>query len=110
MPPKRLWTADEDITIAERRAQHASWDGIAMVVRASRSAVIDRARRIGVPPLPPRPPAAPDQSQREPLPAGHPLAWAVLTEATLLAGADYPYPPLAPCCPLAPYVALAFRA
>ncbi|MCX7383232.1 MAG: AsnC family protein [Alphaproteobacteria bacterium] len=94
MPAKRLWTDADDTIIAERRARRASWDGIAATLCASRSAVIDRARLLGVPPLPPLLRAARLEATREPLKAGDPRAWAVLTEATLLAGTEYPYPPL----------------
>jgi hypothetical protein len=95
MPRKRLWTAEEDRTLAAERAARRSWDHIGAALRASRSAVIDRAHRIGVPRLPPIPPrrnlADPN---RDALPAGDPIAWAVLTERTLLAAAPYPFPPL----------------
>jgi hypothetical protein len=94
MPPKRLWTPDEDTAIAAQRAARLAWDRIAAHARASRSAVIDRARALGVPPLMPLPSAPADESNRDPLPAGHPTAWAVLTEGTLLDATPYPYPPL----------------
>jgi hypothetical protein len=37
-------------------------------------------------------PPAPPVTDRPPLPPGHPIAWAVLTEHTSLAGCAYPYP------------------
>ncbi len=94
MPAKRLWTPQDDTTIRHRRAERMSLDGIAIVLHVSRSAVIDRARAIGVPPLPPLPRPEPGPATRDPLPAGDPIAWAVLTEGTLLAESAFPYPPL----------------
>ncbi len=93
MPPKRLWTAEEDAAIAARRARRASWEGIAREVRASRSAVIDRARLLGLPRQRPVAPVAEAPRLRGPLPPGHPLAWGAITAATLLDGAAYPFPP-----------------
>lgn len=31
-------------------------------------------------------------TDRGPLPPGHPLSWGAITDGTVLAGADYPYP------------------
>ena len=33
-----------------------------------------------------------DDAERPAMPAGHPVAWQVLTESTLLEGAPYPLP------------------
>ena len=33
-----------------------------------------------------------EETERPPLPPGHPIAWLVLTEKTILEGADYPLP------------------
>ena len=95
MANQLVWTDHRDTILRTLREQGRSWDVIAAVFRISRWAAIERARKIGahipLPPRTPREPTAP--GNREPLPAGHPLAWQVLTEGTLLAGTAYPYPP-----------------
>ncbi len=85
MPAKRHWTPHEDRRIAAARMLCRSWDAIGADLAASRSAVIERARLLAIPPMPRRGGVAPDEAGREPLPAGHPRAWAVLTAGTLLA-------------------------
>lgn len=89
MPAKRHWTPTEDRRIAASRYLRRSWDRIATDLSASRSAVIERARLLGVPRLPPIPPDPVEDARREPLAPGHPTAWAVLTENTLLEGAPF---------------------
>ena len=92
MPAKRQWTPLEDRRIAASRILRRSWDRIATDLSVSRSALIDRARLLGIPRLEPIPPETIEDPNREPLPAGHPTAWAVLTAGTLLDGA--PFEPL----------------
>jgi hypothetical protein len=94
MPAKRHWTAAEDGAIRAARAARRSWDSIAGALGISRSAVIERARLLGLSRLAPLPPAPGDETGRDPLPAGHPRAWSLLTAGTLLDGAPYPFPPL----------------
>ena len=98
MPAPLTWTAPRDTLLRRLRADGQSWEGIAAQMRISRWAVVERGRRIGARKLelPPAPPAA--DLGREPLPAGHPIAWQILTAGTLLADSHYPYPPL----PVAP--------
>lgn len=44
----------------------------------------------------------PTPADREPLPAGHPITWGVLTDGTVLEGAPYDYrPPYSPLAMLA---------
>lgn len=94
MSNQLVWTDQRDTILRTLREQGRSWDVIAAVFRISRWAAIERARKIGAHiPLPPRIPREPDAGNREPLPTGHPLAWQILTEGTLLAGTAYPYPP-----------------
>lgn len=89
MPAKRHWTPAEDRRIAASRILRRSWDRIAADLQASRSAIVERAKILGIPPLPPiQAEPAPDP-HREPLPTGHPTAWAVLTGGTLLDGAPF---------------------
>lgn len=33
-----------------------------------------------------------EDGNREPLPPGHPTSWKLLTDGTILDGADYPFP------------------
>lgn len=98
MPNQLVWNETRDHVLRTLREKGLSWDLIAANLRISRWAAIERARSIGAHiPLPPRPSRAPaGPGNREPLPAGHPLAWQILTQGTLLAGAAYPYPPLPP--------------
>ena len=92
MPAKRSWNQREDLLLRHKRAARMSWDEIARNLTASRSTVIDRARLLGIPRLAPIPAEPTDDPPRDPLPAGHPIAWAVLTEGTLLADTRYPGP------------------
>lgn len=92
MPIKLAWSTAEDNLIHRLREDRATWDGIAAALGRSRSAVIERGRRIGAyrpPPPTAQPPDALDEPNRDPLPPGHTLAWAVLTENTLLEGSPY---------------------
>jgi hypothetical protein len=104
MPPPLLWTEHADSLIRRLRLASATWDEVAAALRVSRWSAIARGRRIGA--LAPERLASTDAEAdpaREPLAAGHWLAWDVLTAGTLLAGTDYPWPPLSPglaarCC------------
>lgn len=92
MPKKFIWSVAQDAQIRRLRAEGASWDMIAAILGLSRWAIIDRGRRIGARP-PPRefiPP--PEDPARDPLPAGHPRSWNVLTAGTVLEGTVYPLP------------------
>lgn len=92
MPKKLHWTEAQDLTIRRMRVEGATWDTIAAALGVSRYTAIDRGRRIGA--LRPPPEVGPlvDDPKREPLPAGHPRSWAVITDGTLLEGSPYPLP------------------
>ena len=98
MPNQLVWTDQRDTVLRTMREKAHSWDVKARAFGISRWAAIERARKIGAHiPLPPRTPRASDGGDnREALPTGHPLAWQILTQGTLLAGVAYPYPPLPP--------------
>jgi hypothetical protein len=92
MPKKFIWTDAQDTQIRRLRTEGTSWDAIAAVLGLSRWTVIERGRRIGAR-LPRRelvPP--PEDPAREPLPAGHPRSWDVLTAGTVLENTPYPLP------------------
>ncbi len=92
MPMKFIWTAAEDSQIRRLRAEGESWERIAAVLGRSRWAIIERGRRIGARPPPREFVPPPDDPGRDPLPAGHPRSWSVLTAGTLLENTPYPLP------------------
>lgn len=108
MPQRIIWTDQADTEILRLRRAGVTWDAIAHSLAVGRNSVVARGQLLlrgaaGAPPgaaiVPPvadvaravRPPTPP-RTDRPPLPPGHPIAWAVLTEHTSLAGSTYPYP------------------
>jgi hypothetical protein len=92
MPLKLCWTDAQDMRIRQLRGEGAAWDLIAAVLRLTRSAVIERGRRIDARPPPPEFIAPPDDPDRGPLPAGDPRTWGAMNAGTVLAGEPYPLP------------------
>jgi hypothetical protein len=92
MPLKLRWTNAQDARIRRLRTEGATWDAIAGALRLSRSAVIERGRRIGARPPPPEFVAPLDDLDRGPLPAGHSRTWGAMNAGTILADAPYPPP------------------
>ena len=92
MPKKLVWTDAQDTRIRRLRIEGASWDTIAGVLGFTRWTVIERGRRIKAmrPPRDFLPP--PEDLARDPLPAGHPRSWGVITAGSVLEGAPYPFP------------------
>jgi hypothetical protein len=92
MPRKTVWTEGQDMQIRRLRTEGASWDVIAAVLGLTRWTVIERARTLGVE----RPPANArtemDESQREPLPAGHATTWGSINRGTSLDGVAFRTP------------------
>ena len=92
MPRKFSWTEAQDAQIRRLRIEGATWDTIAAMLGLARWTVIERGRRIGAR----RPPhefvAPPEDLARDPLPAGHPRSWGVLTAGTVLQDVPYPLP------------------
>jgi len=109
MPRKHYWTPAEDEILRIHCANRQSWDEIAAALGISRSTARERGRAIGARRRAVTIPA-PDADMltdpnRDPLPAGHPIAWAVLTEGTALEGTASPWPPLPPASePAAPHL------
>ena len=90
MPKKLIWTDAQDSTIRRLRAEGATWDTIAAVLRLTRWTVIERGRRIGARPPPTDFIPPPDDPNRDALPAGHPRSWDVLVQGSCLEGHPYP--------------------
>ena len=90
------WTPSADAQILHLRAAGTPWHAVASELRIGRNSIIERARRLGLPPItrlqqpPPRP--APTRIDRPALPSGHPLSWQAITDNTPLEGETYPYP------------------
>ncbi len=86
-----LWTPLADNTVLHMRLFGASWPAIARHLRIGRSAVIERARSLGIPSKTRLPPAKPiprlPRIDRAPLPPGHPVTWGAITD-----GIPYPHP------------------
>ena len=84
------WTPPRDAQMRRLRLQGATWAEIGASLGITVEMARERGRRIGAP----RPPAtaAPPREDpaRPPLPPGHPRAWRLLTEGTLLAGSPWP--------------------
>ena len=78
------------------RLEGASWEAIAEALAVSPQAARVRADRIAARRPSPGLTATEDPA-REPLPAGHPRAWGVLTQGTWLAGTRYPTPAMMGC-------------
>lgn len=90
------WSAAMDSRMRRMRIEGLSWTAVAAALCVTRDAATSRGRRIGLQQTFPAEATAvvtPDLG-REPLPAGDPIAWAVLVEGTSLEGTPYPYPPL----------------
>jgi hypothetical protein len=83
------WTVPSDYRLRRLRLEGESWEAIAEALAISPEAARVRAERIRA-----RPPSPSltlrDDPAREPLPAGHPRAWGVLTQGTWLDGTHYP--------------------
>ncbi len=85
------WTPPRDFQLRRMRLEGASWETIAEALAVSPEAASARADQIGAR-RPPPGAAMRDDPAREPLPAGHPQAWSLLTHGTWLAGTRYPVP------------------
>jgi hypothetical protein len=84
------WTDALDARLRRMRLEGASWADIAMSLMVTREMARERGRRIGAP-RPQRVTGTPREDlARPPLPPGHPRAWGLLTEGTVLAGTPWP--------------------
>ncbi|MGA3398755.1 MAG: AsnC family protein [Acetobacteraceae bacterium] len=90
MSRKIAWTDAQDAQIRRRRSEGANWEAIAADLALTLWAVTERGRRIGAGRLPVEFVPAPDDPQREPLPAGHPTSWDAINAGTVLEGEPCP--------------------
>jgi hypothetical protein len=86
-----IWPPLADQTVLQLRMFGTPWPAIARHLRVGRSAVIERARSLGIPAKtrlpPPKPVPRLPRIDRPPLPAGHPVTWGAITS-----GIPYPHP------------------
>ncbi len=85
MPEARVWSGAADRTIYAMRAKGSTWAAIGKTLGLSRNTVIERGRRLRAQ-APARlvvvqEKAVSEDPNRLPLRAGHPLTWALLTDA-----------------------------
>ena len=92
MPRKTVWTDGQDTQIRRLRTEGASWDVIALALSLARWTVIERARAIGAERLPPNAVTVLDESDREPLPAGHAESWSAINRGTGLEDVPFQTP------------------
>jgi hypothetical protein len=89
------WSSHADAQLLQLRAAGLPWHAVASHLQVGRNSVIERARRLGLPPItrmqpPPRPVL--ERTDRPALPPGHPLSWLAITSNSTLAGEPYPFP------------------
>ncbi len=88
------WSEARDGVLRRLRAEGQGWPEIGAALGVSADVARERARRIGAKRLtavviPDNDPALNDPA-RDPLPAGHPRAWGLLTLGTVLCGTPWP--------------------
>jgi hypothetical protein len=92
MPRKTVWTEGQDTQIRRLRTEGATWDVVALALGLARWTVIERARAIGAERLPANAILVPDESEREPLPAGHAESWGAINRGTSLEDVPFQTP------------------
>jgi hypothetical protein len=98
------WGAQREWTPAEDAFVRANWFSLSLVamgraIGVTHATVLHRGTRVLDLPWPRErettPPADPAEDMdldRDPLPAGHPMSWGLITAGTCLAGTLYPEP------------------
>ena len=89
---KTVWTEGQDVQIRRLRTEGASWDVVALALGLARWTGIERARAIGAERLPANAVAMLDESDREPLPAGHAKSWGAINRGTTLENVPFKTP------------------
>jgi hypothetical protein len=92
MPRKTVWTDGQDAQILRLRTEGAPWDVIALALGLARWTVIERARAIGAERRPAHAATVLDESDRQPLPAGHVKTWGAINRGTGLENAPFQAP------------------
>lgn len=97
MPKRRDYTPEQAATISRMTAAQATCADMALATGISPSTLRGHLLRIGLltrraPAVMPLPAPEVNEATREPLPAGHPVTWGLLTAGSLLEGARYPFP------------------
>jgi hypothetical protein len=90
-----IWSSHADAQLLHLRAAGMPWHAVASQLQVGRNSVIERARRLGLPPisrLPLTPRPVSERTDRPALPPGHPLSWLAITSNSTLAGEPYPFP------------------
>lgn len=88
--PNGRWSEARDAQLRRLRCDGASWAAIGAALGVSPGMARERGRRIGAPRQRNIPVVQHDDPGRPPLPPGHPRAWGLLVEGTLLAGLAWP--------------------
>ena len=89
------WSARADAELLQLRAAGLPWHAVASHLQVGRNSVIERARRLGLPPVNrfnPTPQPVLERNDRPTLPPGHPVSWNAITNNSTLEGAPYPFP------------------
>jgi hypothetical protein len=92
MNRKAIWTQGQDTQIRRLRTEGATWDVIAAVLGLARCTIIERARILGVEQPPANAATVLDESERAPLPAGHPDTWGAINRGTVLGNTRFRAP------------------
>jgi hypothetical protein len=90
-----IWSSHADAQLLHLRAAGMPWHAVASQLQVGRNSVIERARRLGLPPITRMQPLArpvPQRTDRPALPPGHPLSWLAITSNSTLEGLPYPFP------------------
>ena len=89
------WSPHADAQLLHLRAAGLPWHAVASHLCVGRNSVIERARRLGLPPIT-RAQLAPrlmsERVDRPALPSGHPSSWQAITNNSPLEGEPYPFP------------------
>jgi hypothetical protein len=86
------WTDAQDAQIRRLRGEGATWETIATALSMKLWVVAERGRQVTAHQAQGEFVPAPEDPEREPLPAGHPKSWDTINAGTVLEGVPYPLP------------------